>query len=173
MRGRASLSIANCTVSCGTTRRLPATMSPTIAKNVISTANARDLRGITYESLRTGKESNVASAKPPTTMIRAEGTRHATNTSAAKTTKTATTINTLRTSLGTQMGVGQVLLWILEAPLSPSFFLSDISEIVAFLLWEDDTINLLTLARAPRYTVYSGARLTTSPNALTLTAVHR
>src|SRR5215207_1149348 len=164
MRGRASLSIANCAASRGTTRRLPATMSPTITKNVVSTANPRDLRGMMRERPRTGAESTVASAKPPTTMMRAEGTRHATNTSAAKTTKTAATISTLRRRLGTQMGVGQVLLlWIVEAPLpSPTFSFSDMSGIVAFLSSEDDTTNLLTLARAPRYTVYSEARLIAS-----------
>lgn len=122
MRGRASLSIANCAVSCGTTRRLPATISPTIAKNVVSTANPRILRGMMRERPRTGAESTVASAKPPTTMMSAEGTCHATNTSAAKTTKTAATISTLRRRLGTQMGVGQVLLWIVEVPVPSSTF---------------------------------------------------
>src|SRR5215211_7032689 len=111
-------------------------MSPMMAKNVVSTANPRDLRGITYESLRTGKESSVASAKPPTTMMRAEGTRHATNTSAAKIATTATTISTLRTSLGTQMGVGHVLvlLRIAEAPLPSSGFFS--SDVVASFFFE-------------------------------------
>src|SRR5829696_9115421 len=137
-------------------------MSPTIAKNVVSTANPRDLRGIMRERPRTGAESTVASAKPPTAMMRAEGTRHATNTSAAKSAKTATTITTLRTSLGTQMGVGQVLLLrIVEAPLSSSRFFS--SDVVVSLFFEDDTTNLLTLTRALHYAAYTVARSSTSP----------
>src|SRR5829696_10287905 len=137
-------------------------MSPTIAKNVVSTANPRDLRGMMRERPRTGAESTVVSAKPPTAMMRAEGTRHATNTSAAKTTKTATTISTLRTSLGTQMGVGHVLLLpIVEAPRPSSGFFS--SDVVAFLSWEDATTDLLTRARALHYTAYSVERSSTSP----------
>src|SRR5688572_28495697 len=110
MRGRASLNVENCAASRGTRKMAPTTMSTMMAKNVLSTANPRDLRGITYERSRTGAERTVASAKPPTAMTRAEGTRHATNTSAAKTTTTATTISPLRTSFGIQMGVGHVLL---------------------------------------------------------------
>jgi hypothetical protein len=162
MRGRASLSVENCAASRGTIKKAPSTMSPTMAKNVLSTANPRDLRGIMYERSRTGAERRVASAKPPTVMTRAEGTRHATNTSAAMTTTTATTISTLRASFGIQMGVGHVLLLlrIVEVPFpSSGCFLSDI---VAFLSWEDDTTNLLTLARALHYTVYSAARSSTS-----------
>src|SRR5829696_7628389 len=142
MRGRASDSVANCAASRGTRKMTPTTMSPMMAKNVLSTANPRDLRGITYERSRTGAESSVASAKPPTAMMRAEGTRHATNTSTAKTAMTATTISTLRTSLGIQIGVGHVLLLrIVEVPLPSSGFFS--SDVVAFLSWEDDTTNLL------------------------------
>src|ERR671910_380118 len=162
MRGRASLSVENGAASRGTRKMAPTTMSPMTAKNVLSTANPRDLRGITYERSRTGAESRVASAKPPTAMMRAEGTRHATNISVAKTTKTATTISTLRTSLGTQMGVGHVLLLpIVEAPRPSSGFFS--SDVVAFLFSEDATTNLLTLARALHYTAYSVERSSTSP----------
>jgi hypothetical protein len=58
-------------------------------------------------------------------MTRADGTRHATNTSVVKTVTTATTISTLRTSFGTLMGVGHVLLCIVvEAAMASSSFFS-------------------------------------------------
>jgi hypothetical protein len=58
------------------------------------------------------------------------------------------------------MGVGHVLLRIVEVPLPASRFFS--SDVVAFS-WEDDTTNLLTLTRALQYTAYTVARLNTSP----------
>jgi hypothetical protein len=154
MRGRASLSVENCAASRGTRKMAPTTMSTMMAKNVLSTANPRDLRGITYERSRTGAESSVASAKPPTAMMRAEGTRHATNISTAKTTKTATTISTLRTSLGIQIGVGHVLLLrIVEAAGFSSGLCS--SDVVTSRFSEEDTTNPLTLTRAFHYTAYT------------------